>query len=457
MTPISRILFILFAAGCLMSCHSDALLEPELTEYYVINGDTVKLREDKGKRFKPAYRNEIILVGDSTIFPSYRKLIKQPHSKKNEEILKQGIEDPGLKGKPLRVIAMGSSLSSGLGYNNEAIEFSVSNLIANQMGIEFNNPYFDTEDFNGAFSYASTSFNPTGGPIPKFKAANNNLAIEGFEKNGVPILKSVKQGRIDNYVLYGTGQIPNESMEFKRLNSKMNYEQTILSEKFDFLIDVSGHDDYTMKNGIEGYVPNIPIISPGSTAYRNSRLDMYSEIIKRKNIKGVLINTNISTPWLASELISVEEVRNELAKYQKSYLLDNNAKRIYPNSKIDSLLGNRVNMNLKPFISTNENIYGFSTSSSRENLQKYDKPLRSKLSDQLGWAELDLNYIYMQIYLGLYVSHDGIQINYKNIHHESLLMENKLMSIIVANEALKAINAYYGTTFPYISTREYLN
>jgi hypothetical protein len=108
------------------------------------------------------------LVGDTIVIPAYRKLTKQAYDKKNDEILKHGIEDSDLKGKPLRVLALGSWVV-GLAFNNETIGYSVSNLIANQMGVEFNNPYFDSEDFNGAYTYVPTNFNPTGGPVPKFR------------------------------------------------------------------------------------------------------------------------------------------------------------------------------------------------------------------------------------------------------------------------------------------------
>jgi len=80
--------------------------------------------------------------------PSGKKLIKQNYDKKNEEILKMGIEDPDLKLKPLRIVASGS-WGGVLNYDNESLEFSLPNLIANQMGVEFNNPYFDNSAHYG--------------------------------------------------------------------------------------------------------------------------------------------------------------------------------------------------------------------------------------------------------------------------------------------------------------------
>jgi hypothetical protein len=67
-----------------------------------------------------------------------------------------------------------------------------------------------------------------------------------------------------------------------------------------------------------------------------------------------------------------------------------------------------------------------------------------------------LNFITTQIYTDKFITPDGLKINYKDIHDQYILTENNLISIIVANEALKAINEYYGTSFPYININEYL-
>ncbi|WP_367914417.1 hypothetical protein, partial [Leadbetterella sp. DM7] len=446
-----RLLNLLLVVSSLMSCHTDVLLEPEFPEYWMINGDTVRIREDIGKRYLSPHDFSTIIVGDTLVVPNYKKRIKQPLSKQNEELLKKGMEDPDLIGKPLRVIATGFFSRNGTAINNEEIEYSISNIIVNQMGVEFKNPYFDSNDFNGVFTYVPTTFNPTGGPVPKFKAAKNNLAIDYFEKDGSPVLRKLNQDRVDNLLLF-----TDEKTWLERLNSKLNYEQTVLHEKFDFMINISPNDDYMMNKGLEDYEPWKPLKSPWDQSYRSAKLDMLSEIIKRKGVKGILINSRITTPSLMLELIPVEDVRKELEKYQKGRLLDKDAVIIYPTSKIDSLLGTNVNMNLKPYISRNEKILDYSSTDPQKRIEVYDRPKRSKLAEQLNWPELDVNYIHTQIYLGKYISPDGVKINYKDIYEEDFLNFSKLRNIILANEALKTINEYYGTSFSYINTREFL-
>lgn len=447
-----RLLNLLLVVSSLISCHTDVLLEPEFPEYLVLNGDTVRIRKDEGKLYVPYWADKYFIVSDTIVVSNYKKLVKKQIDRKNEDILKQGVEDPDLKNKPLRVIAVGEFNAGGTANNNETMEYSIPSIITSQMGVEFQNPYFEPEDFNGIYTYIPTLLNPTGGPLQKFKSAGNNLAIESFQKDGTPILKRMKPGRVDNFLRF----MPDD-VWLKRINSEFdNYQQMILNEKFDFLIDITMNDEHVMNKGLEDYIPNRPVTYPGSNDYRSEKLNRFNDIIRRRGVKGILINDEFSAPSLQLDLISVESVRKELEKYQKGRLLDNSAKLIRPTTRIDSLLGPNVNPNLKPYIRNDEKIVSYSSSDYKDNLKIYDKPRRSKLADQLNWAELDMGYIVSQIYLGKYISPDGVSIHYEDLYAEHRLTLNKLFNVIIANEALKSINEYYGTSFSYISTREFL-
>ncbi|MCP9762532.1 hypothetical protein [Lacihabitans soyangensis] len=457
----------LLAASLMLSCNPKEILEPSIDypAFVVIDGDTVKTRDDKEKVLKRKL-NAPIVEGETTILPNGKKLTKQNLIKRNEEILKAGIEDPDLNSKPLRVVASGSG-GGYTNYNNESIEFSLPNLIANQMGVEFNNPYFDINDYNGAWTYSESKDNFTGGPVPKFKTAKNNLGVQSIDKDGEPILTKIKKNiRVDNFVDptgYGNGynqggDLP-MSVHFKRFETNLKYEQRVLQEKFDFLIDISYNDDRIIEKGFDGYTPRkVEFVMPGGIPNQlpNEKLDFFSDVAKRKNIKGIIISGSVTSPSPYTNIVSVDMVRKELNKYQKGYLLDQSAKRILPNSKIDSLLGTKVNMNIKPFIKNDEKITNYLNWEITQNMKVYDKPIKSKLATQMLWPELDLNYIYVQIYLGKYISHDGVKIDYKDLFENVLGGNSKLRNIIIANEALLAINAHYGTTFPLYNTREFL-
>lgn len=84
-------------------------------------------------------------------------------------------------------MAAGGNLTQGMrdgGIFNEGMLTSYPTLIANQLGIDFQNTLFDPSEYNGIGRKVSSSFNPTAGPVPKQKEVINNLAIEdGRVKN----------------------------------------------------------------------------------------------------------------------------------------------------------------------------------------------------------------------------------------------------------------------------------
>lgn len=280
------LLTLLFAAGSLIGCNNDALLEPDLSEYFVINGDTVRPRNDP----QFVYRNpNYFIVGDTTVPVINWTLKKEPLNLRNVEILKKGIEDNELINNKLRLVSIGGGPVSGVrngGYNNENLGTSFPNIVANQLGIEFNIPYFEAEDGNGYGTLIPTNFNPTGGALQKFKAANNNLAIEILNEKSKPILKPLKQGKkIDHFgvqifpgfVQYSDYLSPesiNYDPSFRRLyehsrSKTNNYKDIILNEKFDIILDASLMSQHTsnlmimgantpFENGIEGYKDERP-------------------------------------------------------------------------------------------------------------------------------------------------------------------------------------------------------
>jgi hypothetical protein len=193
-------------ANLMLSCNPKEILEPTNfvnLEFSIIDGDTVKTRKDNIKI--PQRLGLVGLnVGDTIATFKDWKLTKKNQDKNVIDKLKKDIEDPELKGKPLRMVVVGGSLAAGVrngGYNNENLSTSFPNLIALQMGIDFYQPYFDNADYNGFGTSLKTNENLTGGPLPKFKTATNNLAIESIDSKGKIKLKPFKGTRIDNFSL----------------------------------------------------------------------------------------------------------------------------------------------------------------------------------------------------------------------------------------------------------------
>lgn len=327
-----------------MSCHSDALLEPDFSEYLVIEGDTVKWRNDDKFSFK---NPDFFIDGDTTVTVVTKILRKEPLNTKDINILKSGIEDPELVNKPLRMMAIGGGPVAGIrngGYNNENLLTSFPNLVANQMGIEFRPPYFESQDANGFGAFVPTVFNPTGGALQKFKSISNNLAIEYID-NRKPVLKPLKDGgeKMDHlgvkifpgFGSYSDYMLPNSIyydpsfrrlLEASRLNS---YKDMVLNEKFDIVLDASLMSQYSanlsimgasmpFENGMEGYKDErLECAGPGCQPRFSERLNFLKELSQRKGLKGVLY-TRIPTHLLPfTQIFKVDDVRNNLIFIKK--------------------------------------------------------------------------------------------------------------------------------------------
>lgn len=477
-----HLLFLSFVASLVFSCKPSEILEPT---YSIIDGIKVETRNDISTNVNSYIEisSQRILVSDTLILYKGKPLLSKPTILPDLKNIKNE-DDPDLKGKPFRMVVTGGDLLAGTrngGYYNEALETSFPNLMARQMGIEFYQPYFESADYNGFNRVIETKENHTGGPVQKYKFASNNLGVESIDAKGSVKLKTFKGARVDNfaggknYHGYDAGEETSHIIDplFSRLrNSKENlsYGQTILKEKFDFIIEGSGlsYDlnggligaSSIFPNGFEGYSG----IKPSPSGYANGysdRINYLLEIKKRKNIRGLLITIPDSYNLPRYHQISVDQVAKEFAKYDRSYLFrDYEVGKIIPTSRIDSLLGKNVNMNIKPWISQGKIL----TSSGSETISKYfmsDNFIkRSKetfsLAKSLNFAVLDLNSIYEKILNDTYVSPDGIVVNTKNFFASNGISTTDFGNAVIANEAIIAINKYYKTEIPLIPTKEYL-
>ncbi|MCP9768289.1 hypothetical protein EGI22_10225 [Lacihabitans sp. LS3-19] len=468
----------LLAASLMLSCNPKEILEPtNLVDlnFSIIDGDTVKTRKDNiiiPQRLGIVGLN----VGDTIATFKDWKLNKKNQDKNVIDRLKKDIEDPDLKGKPLRMVVVGGSLAAGVrngGYNNENLSTSFPNLIALQMGIDFYQPYFDNADYNGFGTSLKTNENITGGPLPKFKTATNNLAIENIDANGKIKLKPFKGGRIDNFSLntfsgfefpeYFGGIRHNDSEPiYKRLFNNERYDKRVLKEKFDFILDCSNLG-YT---GYLGIQTGNKYFNGDMTTYRDERggggmFPNYSEhanflieIKKRKGLKGVIYNFPAPSYLPAvADLFKVEDVKKQLAIYQKTGLLESDIKYLYPYQALDSLMGKNVNMNIKPYISNNKQIFG-STRPQQRN-ERMNKQTRM-LAEYMNFAFVDIEDIFIRAYEERLFSVDNLKISKAMFFAEDGMSPTVLGNVIIANETIKVINNYYGIAIPYLNTRDFL-
>lgn len=479
----------LLAASLMLSCNPKEILEPTINypAFVVIDGDTIKTRDDKGLINSVKVKNygeSRLVLGDTVVLYKNNNLPALPSKKADLTKIKNS-NDPELKGKPFRMVTVGGSLSAGVrdgGYTNEGMETSFPNLIARQMGIEFNQPLFDASDYNGFGKAVLTKKNITGGPVPKFLEVSNNTAYSKKNASGAYDLKPLKPGRIDNFsvketVFYdGSESKKNYSgydASFYRLmngHKDEKFGDLVIKEKFDFIIvsDIANifcnggyymfANDHSFPNGFEGYTNKITMKYP---VEYSSRLNFFLNLKSKKDLKGVIFNTVNFKKLPYYSWISVKKVNDEISKYNTKNVL-REAKLIIPSSKIDSLLSPIVNMNLKPFI--NGEKYGpewhyFPSDSNApqdlESINNWNSETKA-VANSMGFALVDIYTIYENIFTGKLITFDGIQVNSSNFFSEDGINPSAFGQVVIANETIKVINQYYKTEIPYISTREFL-
>jgi hypothetical protein len=474
-------------AYLMLSCNPNEILEPELDAnlYQIINGDTIKVRSDQslgnfGINTNP--QDLRIFYGDTTVH--FKKYPVSGNSTKKPNISK--IKNISASNQPFRMIAVGGAVAAGVrdgGYFNEGLETSFPNLIANQMGVDFKQPYFSAEDYNGYGRAVPTNLNLTGGPVPKFKEVSNNTAYLRKGNNGDFELKPFLGERNDNFStpeftsfdtdLIDDNNVYIKSIAFKRFKNIDQETKTpteiILKEKFDFIIVADGLGimqnfivpifDKISPKGFEGYENRKP---KGGADYRadySSRLNFLLQLIDRKGLKGLMFTIPNSFKFPYTHWVKREDVLRQLDLYGKRSLFLEDIKTILPTSKIDSLMGKNVNVNLKPFINDNKKFFYSEGSIEDEYNINYIINRNNEtinVAKSLDFAVVDLYIIYENIFNSIYTTHDGIKITSKEFFSSDGIHPSVIGQVVIANESITAINKYYGLEIPLLSTRDFL-
>ncbi|MCP9770399.1 hypothetical protein EGI22_21030 [Lacihabitans sp. LS3-19] len=483
----------LLAASLMLSCNPKEILEPviDFPAFVVIDGDTVKTRDDKSKtklkyanyEFAPIYN----VVGDTAIVFKQEAGLKKPSKVPKLDKIKNN-EDVDLKGKPFRIVAIGDGVLTGYrdgGLFNEGMLTSLPNLLANQMGVEFNQPYFDTEDYSGFNRRVRTNQNFTGGPIPKYKVVLNNSGIETLEKNNKAILKSTKTVRIDNYATPNVESF-DQSGFGKRIAkdyagfsfSKM--PDIIKANKADFYIihDVfqglfesyfnlehiggSGNSTRPRPQGTIGYKINYGsgFGNPGDDY--SQRIEAYIKLKENKSIKrGVILNKPdlFDAPYL--NLIKVDQIK---AAYELYGILNTNPvvgmAYVLPTGEIDSLLGKNVHPSLKKGINKNNklnerNFISFNNSDYTKNLILLSNQETESLAKELNIPVVDIYSLYKAIHRSAYISDDGQKVTVEAFYSSDGFYPSAYGQAIITNETIKVINRFYSTDIPLIDIRPF--
>ena len=487
---------LLVAALNIVSCNPNELMKPGLESYSIstVGDTTIKNRDDKAiknkveKNYKAGFFDNAV-VGDTVL--TYNSPKKLKPTKLPDLTKHKNANIPELKGKAFKMVAAGSNLMLGMrdgGIFNEGMLTSFPNLIANQMGIDFNNALFDPADYNGSGKKVYSSFNPTAGPVVKQKHVNNNLGYE----NGK--LKRFS-GLTDNYFISKGGYSTFTSdANFSRMteplwvnsnNKSKSFASTLQggTNKFDFLLFENGLQDVIFgesyaKTGIEKYslaelqatkvksevkITFDQLFGQGSELYST----IFKLLVSQQLNKGVIINC----PDLEDLPYYKTNFLPQIKKLEETYRVNTGLTQyalVLGDSKVDSLLSPRVNINSKPWVAADKSI----NKSEQLNLITQDALIRIReviqvknqnskvLSEYASMPIFDINSFYKNIAKGNFISPDGIKVDTKwpggNFYSSDGVYPSAFGQAIIANEVIKVMNAFYKMDVPFIATAEYL-
>ncbi len=504
---------LIFSALIVGSCNTnDPIASPVPTAdcgtppVSIIDGDTIKtvINKDykKIQALDPNGKNYIV-VGDTIVLYREPKLHTPPTKAPDLSKLKNN-DDPDLKGKPLRMVAIGGSLTAGVrdgGYFNEGILTSYPNLIARQMKLQkFEQPLFDATDYNGFGRKVRTSFNPTGGPVPKFNEVKNNSGVEAiievegrFNRGKVQNISLKKyKGEVENFaipnmkigILSPYNKVKEIDFEYddikprkeflKRVVSDENltFTEKVFSKKFDFFIYEMGWDDVW-----ERYMDKNSISFPSA----DNQLRFMQKMKESKVKYGCFINMpNIfDLPFFKSiNDKMIDDIVNQYTEVgifvgDKSANTFGTTRTKYsmflPHSDVDSMVSVKVHPALKKGIDKTRPVSYWSILSRDNEYSSFNSIKTANVSyntqtaafaKDFGFALVDINSLYTKILKGEYTTDDGIRVDGSypkgNFFSADGIYPTAFGQAVIANEAIKAINAHYKMEIPLIATLEYL-
>ena len=483
------IINLLFAAGSLMSCHSNALLEPEVPEYLVIDGDTVKIRQDiKNNDIlkKSKYLRGRIIYGDTVMAYIPATLHTLPDKTVNLEQLKSP-NNEYLKGKPFRYIAYGGSITAGVrdgGYFNEGMETSYPNLIARQLGIkDFVLPKFENNDYNGFGRLVLSDKNYTGGPVLKFNISTNNSGLDTNDEKQ-PTLRQVRDPQaISNWgVPFSTRWEAREHFargEFQPFAQRLDYQKnrplssqgdliTMEHGFSDMVAFLTGAKDRNITDFTNGYPWGAASIQEEAVAILYNQKGQ--DVDKRRFMFCVFnVPDVLDLPIL--HYITSADVEKSLLFGKEIVFRDYKPEELvwYPNSTLDSLMGKNVSMALKDAIlkkfETGQKGIGRDPISFLQNynyfqsITAYNELIR-RLAEEYSFPIIDMRSMYSRIRKGEYVTHDGIKVEFRypdgNFYSLDGIHPTAFGQAVIANEVISTLNNYYKIAIPLIPTKDYL-
>ena len=493
---------ITFVSALLIaSCTTTIEPTPENKDFSIIKGVNIKTDVfsdfQKAEMQQPNAKN-YVSVGDTVIIYRVPKQNTVSGTAPNLNVLKNGTNT----NTPVRYVAMGGSLTAGVrdgGYFNEGIQTSYPNLIARQMQISFNQPYFADTEFNGFGRKVPTGNNPTGGPVQKFNIVKNNTGVESvsgtnltlkkytgaeIDNFGMPYLNRGllrPKGTINNYLTYDKSFA--KDIVTRVFNQNDSYVGKIFSKKPD-IVTFELRTTEILNNLLGGndmigqFIKESKVFEqkPYQQEIFGTDLDMTTELEllrffedgKIKN--GILLNVPdfITCPYfnsVTSEMIKSVGLDKSLSikistsnNVTQSGYFDISTSNLLPTTAVDSLLSFKISPLLKRGLNNNRPLIISTDVVSKKAFSQTVNNFNTEIelfSKRFNYPIVDIKGLYEKVIKGTFVSNDGLAVTSKDFFSTDGIYPSALGQACIANEVIKVMNTTYKTTIPLINIKAF--
>ena len=376
-----------------------------------------------------------------------------------------------------RLLSVGGSLSSGFrdgGLYREGQLTAFPNLVARQMGVNFDQPLFDANEGNGSGYNTLVDTEP----IASFKMVKNNL---GYEDNKAEKLKPFMGKNMDHYAFPGMNydlgyQGSNEKMNQKFSDRIFNNSQKqsdfnaslIKKQTSDFFIIEAGYDDIVagIMTGGGGGVPN-------QNAFTMTQVSETFQTFAINKAKGIVLNVpdvldfpyfNQTTPEkirnLSGVVIRVKDSGS--AKVDVAGFRDFNltTDKLIPTPTVQKLM--RGEIKGLALLSDYDVLSKVSYNDEWNKMMPgpYNDIQISRKAKASNLPVVDIYGLYKKIIAGTYTTDDGIKVNPDwvkgNFFSADGIYPTAFGQAVIANEVIKTMNQFYKLNIPLIDTRFFL-
>lgn len=393
-------------------------------------------------------------------------------------------------GQPLRMIALGGSLTAGVrngGLYREGQLTAYPNLVAHQMGLtDFQSPTFGLGEANGTGFL--TYSDPTA-PYPRWQQVSNQLAPV---QAGDPPVLSAYSGGVDNYAapsMYGNlfyrqwhPEIPVSPYAnghqwlncqpylWRYLSSQENKKISLM----DHIMQSKPFDLFILEDKADGWLETLrrnDFLNALNYIYEFSIGQFSYELTATKLVQGEKHGVVFTVPdfqdyafmqWYPTNDLKQKAgainitYRDQRYSEKDSKLDPNTSFYMMPTAAVAKLFTNLKQGEIVDLTLTDADVMD-EVEARTSSPAFYNEQVR-KMAQKLNLALVDLNAIYRQIHQGTYTTADGLKIDGSpkgNFFSSDGTYPTAIGQAVIANEVIKSLNSTYQSRIPVINVREF--